>query len=290
MYDLSLRFLVQSPMNACCRPMYLGWERHVSQDYCECGIVRKEETSCVWQYTFSGRGRIRHGKKTYDVLPGQGFLAVVNDPDTDYFYPEDGTEEWSFVWFAYEAGPSRELTAEMIDRYTPVFDLSPESETIRYFTALRDSRTEVVEVHAMQGMRIILRLLEELQNQRLLDIAQNMPPLLERTLRIVRESPVVPKVGKLSELLGVTQEHLSRNFRSVMGVSLGDYLAEARCEKARILLASDTLGLKEIANQVAFENTSSFIRMFRQRTGMTPGEYRAHQMRLRCNDGPSVAP
>lgn len=226
----------------------------------------------------------------YDVLPGQGFLAVVNDPETDYFYPEDGREEWNFVWFAYEAGLSRELTEEMIDRYSPVFNLSPESETLRYFTALRDSRTELVEVHALQGMRIIIRLLEELQNQRLLDIAQNMPPLLERTLRFVRELPVVPKVAELSERLGVSQEHLSRSFRSIMGVSLRDYLTETRCEKARILLSTENLGLKEIASQVAFENTSSFIRMFRQRTGLTPGEYRDREMRLRCNDGPAVSP
>ncbi len=290
MYDLSLRFLIQSPMDACCRPLYLGWERHVSPDYFERGRKRRDETSCVWQYTFSGRGCVRCGKKTYDVLPGQGFLAVVNDPDTDYFYSEDGTEEWSFVWFAYEAGPSRDLTAEMVRRYTPVFDLSPESETLRYFTALRESRTEVVEVHALQGMRIILRMLEELQDQRLLNIAQNMPTLLERALRLVRELPVVPKVGELSERLEVSQEHLSRNFRAVMGVGLNDYLAEARCEKARILLSKDNLGLKEIASRVAFESTSSFIRMFRQRTGMTPGDYRARQMRLRCNDGASVSP
>ena len=51
-------------------------------------------------------------------------------------------------------------------------------------------------------------------------------------------------------------------------------MAEKRIEKAKELLTSTKLPLSSVAQQVGYLDTSSFIRRFKQKTGMPLGEYR----------------
>ncbi|MNC84018.1 DNA-binding transcriptional regulator AraC [compost metagenome] len=45
-------------------------------------------------------------------------------------------------------------------------------------------------------------------------------------------------------------------------------------EKAKSILESTLKPLKVVSEEVGYYNVSSFIRRFKQLTGMTPGEYR----------------
>ena len=58
-----------------------------------------------------------------------------------------------------------------------------------------------------------------------------------------------------------------------MGISFTEYLVTYRVNKARELLANSSAPYKEIAQAVGYTDYVQFSKMFKKRTGLTPGEY-----------------
>jgi len=78
----------------------------------------------------------------------------------------------------------------------------------------------------------------------------------------------------LSEKLNITKAYLSTYFKSKTGVNLSDYINNYRIKIAIELLENTSLKVQEIGVKVGFQNTNTFIRLFKKYTGNAPGEYR----------------
>ncbi|MFD0713819.1 response regulator [Paenibacillus sp. GCM10027626] len=81
-------------------------------------------------------------------------------------------------------------------------------------------------------------------------------------------------VSRLAELVQLNQSYLSRLYKGVTGTALSDHIQSARIDKAKQLLKHSSLKIYEIAGEVGYESRLSFIRLFKNQTGMTPQEYR----------------
>lgn len=77
-----------------------------------------------------------------------------------------------------------------------------------------------------------------------------------------------------AESVSMTVSRLSSFYKKMTGTYLVDYVSSIRLTKARQLLEKTDMPIKEISLQVGYSNPSSFIRRFRQMTGMSPGDYR----------------
>lgn len=72
----------------------------------------------------------------------------------------------------------------------------------------------------------------------------------------------------------VTPNHLTKLFRRELGMSVRDYLHQRRLEYAEKLLTSESLSIGEIALAAGFTDPNYFIRFFRRRKGVSPGNFR----------------
>ena len=63
-------------------------------------------------------------------------------------------------------------------------------------------------------------------------------------------------------------------FRKETGRPIIDYLLEVRMAEAKKLLAEGVLSLSAISEAVGFDDYNYFSRVFKKRTGYTPGEYK----------------
>ncbi|MCX5801329.1 MAG: AraC family transcriptional regulator [Candidatus Eisenbacteria bacterium] len=79
---------------------------------------------------------------------------------------------------------------------------------------------------------------------------------------------------EISNHLGVTREHLSRQFTRYTGQTLWDFIATRRVHKAMELLGGRELLVKQISREVGFNCESSFFRAFTKKTGLTPEGFR----------------
>lgn len=115
-----------------------------------------------------------------------------------------------------------------------------------------------------------------------------------QNLVVIPENNTAPAVDTVSEMKSYVQEHftnpdfslqnmaeyfemsmtgLSQYFKTKCGQTLIDYYSELRIELAKQLLLEHKFKVDEVASMTGYNNTSSFMRRFKQLTGMTPGQY-----------------
>ncbi len=87
-----------------------------------------------------------------------------------------------------------------------------------------------------------------------------------------------------AEHFSLTPSNLSHYFKNLSGESISDYVQSLRRAEACRLLTQTDLSVQEIGQRIGMLNVSSFIRSFKQQTGMTPGQYRSvHAREARGN-------
>ena len=82
-------------------------------------------------------------------------------------------------------------------------------------------------------------------------------------------------IPELAERNALSASYFSALFRKHVGQSPGEYVRKLRLAYARRLLLSSRLTIAEVGIPCGFPNTNYFVRLFRQRHGCTPGDYRA---------------
>ena len=86
---------------------------------------------------------------------------------------------------------------------------------------------------------------------------------------------------RIAEAMEYHPKYLSRIFREKMGLTLTDYICQARIERAKHLLLTTSLSVAEVGEQAGFESRTTFFRSFKKLEGISPTEYRKSQGRVR---------
>lgn len=83
-------------------------------------------------------------------------------------------------------------------------------------------------------------------------------------------------VINIAERFNISVGYVSKLYKKITGQTFIDYVLELRIEKAKSLLREERLiKIKEIGETVGYLNTSSFVRVFKKKTGISPNEYRS---------------
>lgn len=81
-------------------------------------------------------------------------------------------------------------------------------------------------------------------------------------------------IEKMAEHCGYSASHFMRWFKDMTGQSFMNYLIDYRLEKSAQDLQDNTLSILEISEANGFHNLSNFNRLFKQKFGATPGQFR----------------
>lgn len=84
----------------------------------------------------------------------------------------------------------------------------------------------------------------------------------------------------LAGRVGYTGYYLSRLFKKETGFSIDAYTRNVRIERAKLLLASSTESIQDIAESLGFNGRNYFSTIFRKNAGMPPAAYRKKYQRL----------
>lgn len=84
-------------------------------------------------------------------------------------------------------------------------------------------------------------------------------------------------VQKIASQVGYTEYYLTRKFQKEMGIRLGDYIKESRLEYAKVCLLSTSMSIEEISEMLQFNSRNQFTRVFRDKTSITPTEFRTRK-------------
>lgn len=78
----------------------------------------------------------------------------------------------------------------------------------------------------------------------------------------------------LANAAGLSADHLTRQFKSVMGMTPTEYLRRYRVAKAMDMLKTTDSSISEIASATGFSDISLFSRVFKQTVGTSPAVFR----------------
>lgn len=85
------------------------------------------------------------------------------------------------------------------------------------------------------------------------------------------------RLGTVAGAVHMSPSHCSRMFSRYAGVSVSDFIARRREEKAREMLTEGYLSVTEIAGSLGFSSSTYFASWFRRMTGISPLQYRREQ-------------
>ncbi|MBL8994804.1 MAG: helix-turn-helix transcriptional regulator [Spirochaetia bacterium] len=78
----------------------------------------------------------------------------------------------------------------------------------------------------------------------------------------------------LAGRFGLNRSHFSTTFNEKVGMRIDAYLKILRITRSQALLKETHLPVSQVAVEVGFENSSHFTKAFREKTGLSPSEYR----------------
>lgn len=81
-------------------------------------------------------------------------------------------------------------------------------------------------------------------------------------------------LSEVAERFGLSTRSLVRRFKLATGLTPVNYLQELRLDGASRLLVQSRRSVEDITHAVGYQDVSSFIRLFKRRTGYSPSSYR----------------
>lgn len=136
---------------------------------------------------------------------------------------------------------------------------------VNFETAIQTAKAFVVDYRRdSQISYSLLRLSNSHQDDLVQDIQNSIDKTFDQSLNL----------EALSAQFNVSQRSLIRRFNKALGMPPITYLQAIRIERAQKMLEETEYSIEVIMNAVGYEDTSSFRRLFKKRTGLTPTVYR----------------
>ena len=208
------------------------------------------------------------GQLTYTMGPQQ----IISDPDHAVLLPLGGSyrihgdKEGIFPVINFSC------TGLDCDRIQAFSLANPQSclrdvEVLRNFLQLGSSR--------MQIFSTFYSLLDKITDDR-----RRADPLVP-VIRCIEEHLTDPALDNLflARQAHISETYLRKLFQRYYRTTPKQYILELRLQKAKLLLADNTLSVTEVAYKSGFSSVYHFCKAFKARTGITPTGYAASHRR-----------
>ena len=227
-------------------------------------------------YCVSGSGFVASDKRRFRVEPCN--LAWLSGFSAQW---ADENIPWEVLWMRVEGQQMEHARAVLSVEERPVFEGLPERETLEVFHHVKDllmNRSSTADaalnccVAELLGYLVQSREAKEPRSERHI---QNDYPEFRPALEQMAADPKRSwRAGELAKLCGLSERHFFRRFKEATGFSPINWLRRERISLAQAKLLERGSSIKQIADQVGYNDVFFFSRDFKRHTGSCPSEYR----------------
>ena len=82
-------------------------------------------------------------------------------------------------------------------------------------------------------------------------------------------------LDRISGDVSLSKNYISNIFKKYVGMSVVNFIKEVKVDRAKILLLDKNRKVKEISECLQFSDAEYFTKIFKEKTGITPTEYRS---------------
>lgn len=206
---------------------------------------------------------------------------VLLSPETPCRY-QARFEEYTDDWMYFEPDPAElsrleELSVPMneIVYLGDIQELSHIMHILAYEHYSADAHHEDIESRYLDILFLKLsRILQSGSSARAGLSAEKSIRFTQLRTRIFTMPETVGDVEDLAKEAGMSKSGFQHLYKKLYGVNVMNDVINGRIERAKRLLSSTTLTVREIAERCGYSNEYNFMRQFKSRTGQTPSGYR----------------
>ena len=97
---------------------------------------------------------------------------------------------------------------------------------------------------------------------------------VERIKRFIEKNHTNASLNYIADEMCLSTKYLSRMFYQKNGAGFREYKIKVKMDMAKSLLRKSSLTIKEISNNLGYQNPESFMRIFKRRAKLTPTQYK----------------
>ena len=228
----------------------------------------------IVQYTLAGMGIYEQAAKTWELTPGECFIALV--PSGHRYYLPERSPSWTFFYIIVNHDYAVARLCEVAKRFSPVLQLAPDSAPVARLAGLfhgvfqSSFRDDLAVEQALLDFVI-----EYERHARSVTYPENRQSVLDQVRNHVLghlNRPV--EIAELARHAGMSRSHYSHYFRAATGHAPAGYITEIRLQEVARRLTRTRDTLKQIAGETGFADANHLCKVFRRHFRTSPAQFR----------------
>ena len=238
-------------------------------------IQRFDARYFILEYIVSGKGYLKVDGKLHTLRANDVYLL---EPGSSHEYYADKDEPFKKYWINFKSDVFFHILHEYDLNQIYVFhdtDISEEMTKIFALEKVSLYNDQIYKQASKYLFTIFMKLAEK--NHIKADgsvIAQQILAELDKAIN----SSV--SIDEICETLFISRSKLIREFKKHYDITPHAYLVNRKIAFSKMLLQNSAHSIKSISNHLGFADEHYFSNIFKQKTGMTPSEYRKSRTNL----------
>lgn len=229
-------------------------------------------------YIIEGEGEF-HSKTVPNAKLKEGDFFLLFPGEWHSYHPTPKIG-WKKYWIGFKGNNMDDrVRAGFLSPTKPIYHVGYSSEIVHlYKTAFNAAIEEAAySQQVMAGIvNYLIGMMYSLErNIELKTRSQAHVEMISKARLRIRESLESPlTIQQIAEDMGVSYSNFRKLFKEHTGLSPATYQQDLRLQRAKELLTTTNMSIKEIAYQLNFESPDYFSAKFKAKTGRKPSEMR----------------
>jgi AraC-like DNA-binding protein len=225
-------------------------------------------------YIIEGTGTFSAAGKTWDVIPGSLFMIL---PGLKHWYKPSKETGWQEHWVGFKGTYFNKLAREgFLSEERVFFNIGRYDYLASIFKRIFDEVKTQKPLYQMKACSAVLTLISETLSR---SRRQEQPDFYQQ---IVEKAKFLMgtnidgdiNIPNIAAEIGLSTSRLNEIFKQFSSMTPYQYFIQLKIHKAEELLSEENISVKEAAWRLGFEDQYYFSRLFKNKTGIAPSDWK----------------
>jgi AraC-like DNA-binding protein len=225
-------------------------------------------------YISSGEGVFSAEDKTYPVKSGSMLLLL---PGMKHFYKPLYETGWHEYWVGFTGSFFTDLVKKgLLSKEHIFFDLGLHDYVLSIFTQIFDEVRAQHPLYQIKTCSLVFTLLAELLTSERRRQYPNYAQQIVEQAKYLMEANINTEIDlqEVARLIGISTSRLNDIFKAHTSMTPYQYYIQIKIHRACRLLEQPNMTIKEAAITLGFDDQYYFSRLFKQKTGIPPSQWK----------------
>ena len=231
-------------------------------------------------YITEGKGTFSAADKTWDVFPGSMLMIL---PGIKHMYKPVKEIGWQEYWIGFKGSYFNKLAKEgFLSEDKLFFNIGNYDYITSIFKRIFDEVKSQKTLYQMKACSAVLTLISEIlfrsRRQEQPDFYQQIVEKAKYLMETNMDGAInIPSIAKQ---IGISTSRLNEVFKHFSSMTPYQFFIQLKIHKAEELLGEENIPVKEAAWRMGFEDQYYFSRLFKNKTGIAPSDWKKYSTDL----------